>query len=560
MKRTILLFSAFLILIALSGCKMEDTIQSNGNEVKMLKDKIAQFAPTEMKYDKSILNEREQMVVKKLYDASLMMDSIYLNQVYSKNDIIAAKLKGSDSEIDKLNLQYFNIMGGPFDRLLDDKPFIGTEKKPAGANYYPSDMTKEEFNNWIKNNPGEEKSFTSTVTVIRKKEGKLVAIPYNEFYKNYLTKAAELLKEAAGYADNPSLKKYLTLRAKAFQSNDYFDSDMAWMDLKDNKIEVVIGPYEVYEDAMFNYKAAFESFLTIKDPVESKKLKIFASYLKDIEKHLPLPEKYKNTKRGSESPIVVANEVYAGGEAHYGVQTLAFNLPNDERVREAKGSKKVMLKNVHEAKFEKLLKPIADIVLDKDQLKYLTFEAFFSHTLMHEMSHGVGPGVITINGKKTTVQKELKETYSTLEECKADILGMYNNIFMISKKVYPKKFEQQTYVTFLAGIFRSIRFGINEAHGGGNAIIYNYLLEKGGYLYDAKTKKVSVNFDKIYPALKELANKVLMIQATGNYDDAKAFIEKYAVISPSMEILREELTKLPVDIKPVFQIEEDMNK
>ncbi|MGA7837446.1 MAG: peptidase [Ignavibacteriaceae bacterium] len=560
MKRTILLFSAFLILIALSGCKMEDTIQSNGNEVKMLKDKIAQFAPTEMKYDKSLLNEREQMVVKKLYDASLMMDSIYLNQVYSKNDIIAAKLRGSDSEIDKLNLQYFNIMGGPFDRLLDDKPFIGTEKKPAGANYYPSDMTKEEFNNWIKNNPGEEKSFTSTVTVIRKKEGKLVAIPYNEFYKNYLTKAAELLKEAAGYADNPSLKKYLTLRAKAFQSNDYFDSDMAWMDLKDNKIEVVIGPYEVYEDAMFNYKAAFESFLTIKDPVESKKLKIFASYLKDIEKHLPLPEKYKNTKRGSESPIVVANEVYAGGEAHYGVQTLAFNLPNDERVREAKGSKKVMLKNVHEAKFEKLLKPIADIVLDKDQLKYLTFEAFFSHTLMHEMSHGVGPGVITINGKKTTVQKELKETYSTLEECKADILGMYNNIFMISKKVYPKKFEQQTYVTFLAGIFRSIRFGINEAHGGGNAIIYNYLLEKGGYLYDAKTKKVSVNFDKIYPALKELANKVLMIQATGNYDDAKAFIEKYAVISPSMEILREELTKLPVDIKPVFQIEEDMNK
>ena len=560
MKRTILLFSAFLILIALSGCKMEDTIQSNGNEVKMLKDKIAQFAPTEMKYDKSILNEREQMVVKKLYDASLMMDSIYLDQVYTKNDIIAAKLKGSDSEIDKLNLQYFNIVGGPFDRLLDDKPFIGTEKKPAGANYYPSDMTKEEFNNWIKNNPGEEKSFTSTVTVIRKKEGKLVAIPYNEFYKNYLTKAAELLKEAAGYADNPSLKKYLTLRAKAFQSNDYFDSDMAWMDLKDNKIEVVIGPYEVYEDAMFNYKAAFESFLTIKDPVESKKLKIFASYLKDIEKHLPLPEKYKNTKRGSESPIVVANEVYAGGEAHYGVQTLAFNLPNDESVREAKGSKKVMLKNVHEAKFEKLLKPIADIVLDKDQLKYLTFEAFFSHTLMHEMSHGVGPGVITINGKKTTVQKELKETYSTLEECKADILGMYNNIFMISKKVYPKKFEQQTYVTFLAGIFRSIRFGINEAHGGGNAIIYNYLLEKGGYLYDAKTKKVSVNFDKIYPALKELANKVLMIQATGNYDDAKAFIEKYAVISPSMEILREELTKLPVDIKPVFQIEEDMNK
>ncbi len=238
------------------------------------------------------------------------------------------------------------------------------------------------------------------------------------------------------------------------------------------------------------------------------------------------------------------------------VQTLAFNLPNDERVREAKGSKKVMLKNVHEAKFEKLLKPIADIVLDKDQLKYVTFAGFFNHTLMHEMSHGVGPGIITINGRKTAVNKELKETYSTLEECKADVLGMYNNVFMIEKGVYPKEFAEETYVTFLAGIFRSVRFGINEAHGGGNAIIYNYLLENGGYEYNSDTKKVRVNFDKIYPALKDLANKILTIQATGDYDGAKQLIAKYAVNSASMDTLRSELKNLPVDIRPVFQIEE----
>ncbi len=562
MRNIILFLLLPVFVITLSSCKSDSSqnkpSQNEDKEIKMLKEKIAQFAPIEIKYDSSLLDDKQKAVVKNLFMASEMMDSIYLNQFYSKNEEIAEKLKNSDSEVDKYKLDYFDIMGGPFDRLDKYKPFIGSKQMPQGANYYPEDMTKEEFNSWIKAHPKDEKSFTSTFTMIRRQDGKLVAIPYSEFYKRQLSKAAGYLREAAKYAENPSLKKYLLLRAKAFETNNYFDSDMAWMDLKNNKIEVVIGPYEVYEDRLFNYKAAFESFVTIKDPEESAKLAVFGKYLKDIENHLPLPDKYKNTKRGSESPIVVANEVYAGGEAHYAVQTLAFNLPNDEKVREAKGSKKVMLKNVHEAKFEKLLTPIADTVLASDQLQYLTFDAFFSHSLMHEMSHGIGPGIITVNGKKTTVQKELKETYSTLEECKADILGMYNNIFMISKGVYPKEFERQTYVTFLAGIFRSIRFGIEEAHGGGNAIIYNYLLEKGGYKYNDKTEKVSVDFDKIYPALKELANKVLMIQATGNYDEAKAFIAKYSFLSPSMETLRTKLNSLPVDIRPIYQIQTDL--
>jgi hypothetical protein len=367
--------------------------------------------------------------------------------------------------------------------------------------------------------------------------------------------AANLLREAAGYCDNPSLKKYLELRAKAFETNDYYESDMAWMDLKDNKIEFIIGPYEVYEDDLFNYKASFESFLTIKDPVESEKLAKFAGYLNDIEKNLPIDDKYKNFERGSESPIVVVNQVYSAGDTKAGVQTLAFNLPNDERVRAAKGSKKVMLKNLHEAKFEKLLKPIAEIVLDKEQLPYVTFNSFFSHTLMHEISHGVGPGFIMVDGKKTDVAKALKETYSKIEECKADILGMYNNIFMIDKGVYPKSFDKETWVTFLAGIFRSIRFGINEAHGGADAIIYNYLLEKGGYQYDKSAQKVKVDFKKVYPALKSLAHEILMIEAKGDYNGSRAFISKYAVNSPSMETLRAKLSKLPVDIKPIFEIE-----
>ena len=552
----------FLVVIALItiSCteKQNQSVQNENEEIAMLKETISKFVPVEIKYDKNLLSDREKVVLEKLYEASKFIDSIYLDQVYSKNNQIKSELMKKNDQLSKLQLELFDIMFGPFNRLEDDKPFIGTEKKPLGANFYPEDMTKEEFENFIKENPNSEKSFTSEFTVIRRENGKLIAIPYSEYYKSTLTKISKLLKEAAEYADNPSLKKYLLSRADAFLTNDYYQSDMDWMDLKNHNIEVIIGPYEVYEDGLFNYKASFESFVTIKDPIETKKLEVFGKYLPDIEKNLPLDEKYKLNKRGSESPIVVANEVFTAGDTKAGVQTLAFNLPNDERVRKVKGSKKVMLKNVHEAKFEKLLMPIAQIVLDPDQLKYVTFDAFFNHTLMHEMSHGVGPGFIKVNGRDTEVKKELKETYSTIEECKADVLGMYNNIFMIQKGVYPKEMEKQTWVTFLAGAFRSMRFGISEAHGGGNAIIYNYLLEKGAYVYDEQNQKVKVNFDKIYPALKQLANLILTIQAEGNYQGAKDLIAMYAVNTPSIEVLREKLENLPVDIKPVFEIEEEL--
>jgi hypothetical protein len=538
------------------GCEKQNDEIQEPEDITMIKETIDKFVPTELNYDSSNLDEREKMVVEKLYRASKIMDEIFLEQVYSKNDEIKAKLMSENTELAKLQLELFSIMFGPFNRLEHDAPFIGTEKKPLGANFYPEDMTKEEFDNFIKANPADEKSFTSEFTVIRREDGKLVAIPYSEFWKDKLTKASNLLKEAADYADNPTLKKYLNSRADAFLSNDYYQSDMDWMDVKNNKIEIVIGPYEVYEDALFNYKASFESFLTLKDPVETEKLEVFKKYLRDMEIHLPIPDEYKNLDRGSESPLAVVNEIFTAGDTKAGVQTIAFNLPNDERVRKAKGSKKVMLKNVSQAKYDKLLLPIAEVVLDPDQMQYVTFDAFFTHSLMHEMSHGIGPGFITVDGRDTEVRKELKETYATLEECKADILGMYNNVFMVEKGVFPETFVNETYVTFLAGTFRSVRFGINEAHGGGNAIIYNYLLEKGGYEYNPETQKVKVNFGKVGTALRDLANVILMIQAKGDYQGAKDLIAKYVVNSPSMETLRKKLDHLPVDIKPVYQIEE----
>ena len=547
----IFLLTAVLSFLALSCAEK----QSDEETIKMLKDKIAQFAPTEIKYDDSILDERQKVVVEKLYQAALVMDEIFCDQVYAKNKQIREKLKKSDSAVDKAVLEYFDIMVGPFDRLNHNRPFYGDELKPLGANFYPADMSKSDFWDWLKEHSEDEKAFTSEFTVIRREGEALKAIPYSEYYKEPLERAAKLLKEAAEFADNSSLKKYLLSRAEAFLTNDYYQSDMDWMDLKDNLIEVVIGPYEVYEDGLFNYKAAFECFLTIKDPEESEKLAIFEKYLDEIEAHLPNPKEHKNFNRGKQSPMVVANEIFSAGDTKAGVQTLAFNLPNDERVREAKGSKKVMLKNLHEAKFNKLLKPIAEKILDKEQLQYVTFDGFFNHTLMHEISHGVGPGKITLNGRETEVKKELKETYSKIEECKADVLGMYNNMFMIEKGVYPASSEKELYVTFLASVFRSIRFGISEAHGAGNAIIYNYLLEKGAYEYNQQEETVKVNFSKIAEAVRDLANKILVIQGTGDYEGAKALLDKYAGESASISALRNKLSNLPVDIKPVFAIE-----
>ena len=549
-----------LVLLIISGIVLTHCKQHNKEtaEMQKLKNMIAQFVPTEIGYDQSLLTERQKKVVENLYWASLQVDSIFLDQVYAKNKKILHKLEQSNNPLNNLRREYFEIMFGPFDRLNHDKPFIGNRPKPKGANFYPADMRRKEFENWIKTHPQDEAAFTSEVTVIRRKGKNLAAIPYSEYYKEPLSKAAAYLRKAAEFADNPSLKNYLLLRAKAFETNDYFQSDLAWMDLKDNTIETIIGPYEVYEDELFNYKASFEAFITLRDPKESAKLAKFAKYLTAMEKHLPIPDQYKNFNRGSESPIVVVQEVFSAGDTKAGVQTLAFNLPNDERVREAKGCKKVLLKNLHEAKFNKLLRPIALRIMDHDQLEYVTFEAFFNHTLMHEISHGLGPGNIVVNGRKTSVKKELKETYSSIEECKADVLGMYNNVFMIQKGVYPKSFEKEIWATFLAGIFRSIRFGINEAHGAGNALIYNYLLQNGGYEYNPQTQTVRVNWGKIGPALTLLATKLLTIQATGNYDGAKKLLATYAKETESIKTLRQKLVDLPVDIRPVFQIEQEL--
>ncbi len=525
-----------------------------GNASEEMKQKLEQFSKTEVSVNLGGLSDSEKKVLAYLTDAAKLMDSIFLRQVYEGNVQLEMELLSADNKVDPAIKEYFKIMFGPFDRLDHHRPFIPGHLKPQGANFYPADMTKENFQDWLETHPDQRLPFISEFTVIRRDSNGLKAIPYSEFYVSYLTRCAEYLRKAAEVSENASLANYLLTRAEAFFTNDYYESDKAWMDVQHSNIEIVIGPYEVYEDEMFNYKASFEAFVCVTDLQESNKLSMFADYLNDIEVHLPLPDSLRGQPKGSESPIYVVNLFFSAGDTKAGVQTLAFNLPNDERVRQEKGSKKVMMKNIHEAKFNQILLPIAREVLIEDQYQWATFEAFFNHTLMHEISHGVGPGYIRVNGLETEVKLELKETYSRIEEAKADVLGMYNNLFMVEKGVYSDEIVESIWVTYLTNIFRSVRFGINEAHGAANAMIYNFLLERDAYHYDEKTNRIAVNFEKIEPAIIELAETILIIEATGDYKAATDLLKQYAVDSPSLMKLRSKLVHIPVDIYPEFTL------
>ncbi len=547
MWRTLFIGAVVMSGMIMNGCTKSPFADKASAEY--VKAELNKLVPVALECDLSGLSVADKKALAKVVEAARVQDDLFREQVYVDNPRILQELKNS-SENDYLQL--FKIMFGPWNRIDHDRPFLFKKEKPLGAAFYPEDMSKEEFQNYIKANPALEKDFTGTFTVIKRRAGKLVAVPYHLAYKTKVEKVSKLLKQAAALTDDPTLQKFLDLRADAFLTDDYFASDMAWMDLAGN-LEIVIGPYEVYEDNLFNYKASYESFVCIVDHEESAKLAAVSKYLNEMEAHLPIPNKYKNFNRGSSSPIKVVQEVFCAGDAKAGIQTTAFNLPNDERVREAKGSKKVMLKNIARAKYEKCWIPIVNKILAEKPLKNVSFDAYFTHVLMHEMSHGLGPGNITLNGKKTTVQKELKELYSTIEECKADVLGIYNMKFMMDKGVFPKDMEYPMYASYLGGMLRSIRFGIGEAHGGGVAIQFNYYFEKGAFKTDANGK-LDVDADKIYPVVKSLAHKLLTIQAQGDYKAAQAMIKKYSVISPVLQKCIDQLQDVPIDIRPSFPV------
>ncbi|HKP36490.1 MAG TPA: hypothetical protein VJT71_06500 [Pyrinomonadaceae bacterium] len=526
---------------------------SDANE---LPKALRRFSPTVLTANTARLSLSDRRALAKIIAAARYMDSLFLRQVWSGNESLKQKLEADRTPLGRMLLNYFLLNDGPWSRLDENKPFIDdVPAKPAQANYYPADITKEEFNAWLATlSPAEKEKATGYFYTIRRDANrKLTTVPYSEEYREFLDPAARLLREAAALTTNATLRNFLNKRAAAFASNDYYDSDVAWMDL-DAPIDVTIGPYETYEDEMFGYKAAFEAYVTLRDDAETAKLTKFSGYLQELEDNLPMDPKYRNLKLGAASPIRVVNEVFGSGEGNSGVQTAAFNLPNDERVVKEKGSKRIMLKNVQDAKFAKVLTPIARVVLPPAQQRAISFDAFFTHILTHELMHGLGPHNITVNGQATTVRLQLKDRYSSIEEAKADVTGLWALQYLIDKGVVEKSMQRTLYTTYLASMFRSVRFGITESHGRGVALQFNYFTDEGAITFDERTGRFSVDESKIRDAVRKLTTELLTIEAEGSYEKANAILEKYAVIRPPMKGALDKLKNVPVDIEPIFPL------
>jgi hypothetical protein len=535
--------------LSLAACPAASTNQQQNAATGTEQAAADKLASVEMQADTSYLTDEERKVVNLLIQAADLMNPIYLRQVSADNPRLRDEIVKSG---DKAELDKFDTFMGPWDEVSEDKPFFGNSTRPAGAGFYPAGLTKEQFDDYLAKHPDEAKTLTDPYTVVKRQGDKLVAVPYSQEYKEWLEPAARKLEEAAAITTNPSLKKFLTLRAEAFRTDDYFESELAWMDLKDTPIEMVIGPYETYTDGLYGAKTAFEAFVVLRNPKESSALDVYKSHLRDMEANLPEEEQYKNFKRGFESPISVGDQIRAGGDANHGIQTVAFNLPNDERVREAKGAKKVILQNVLGAKYDRILQPMASLVLVPQDAANVNKRYMYLETLFHELSHSLGPGSITVNGQQTTVDKALKDVGSGFEEAKADVMGAYNVLFMMDQGVLPAAEKPQIRAAYVAGLFRAMRFGDTDAHGRGAAMQYRYLRDKGGIVWDPDAKRFRIDPAKLDAGIGDLVHDIIHLQGTGDYNGTKAFLAKWAVMDAEAKQVTGEMGHIPVDIHPIY--------
>lgn len=507
-----------LTSILFTQCKKTDseTVNSDSTESS---ESLKSYATVRLETDLSHLSENEKEMLKIFIEVSDIMDDLFWYEAYGDKEELLSKVPGSLRD-------YVEINYGPWDRLNNMKSFVnGFDDKPLGANFYPMDMTAEEFE---KANLHDGKSLYTFVR--RNEEGNLYTIPYHVQFKEKISKAAELLRQAAGLAEDPGLKKYLELRATALETDEYFESDIAWMDMKTNQLDFIVGPIETYEDRLFGYKAAHEAYILVKDMEWSQRLEKFAQFLPELQRNLPVDAKYKSEVPGTDSDLNAYDVVYYAGDCNAGGKTIAINLPNDERVQLEKGTRRLQLKNAMRAKFDKILVPISDILIDESQRKHIKFDAFFANVMFHEVAHGLGIKN-TINGKGT-VREALREQQSHLEEGKADILGLY----MVNQLLAKGELEghkEDYMVTFLAGIFRSVRFGAS-AHGSANMICFNYFQENGAFNRTAEGTYV-VDFEKMETAMNGLSELILKLQGDGDYEGVKKLTEEKGHISPELQ-------------------------
>jgi Peptidase family M49 len=523
----------------------------------------ARFAPAPLNVDISALSAGDKKALAKLVDAAQIVNTLFMRQFWSGDLALYQKLKADKTPLGQARLHYFWINKGPWSEIDEHAAFLPgvPARKPAGANFYPENMTKEEFEAWVKTlYPEAKEQAEGFFTLIRRgPDKKLKMVPYSVEYKLDLARASALLKEAAALTDNASLKKFLSTRAAAFSSNNYFESDMAWMDL-DAPVDVTIGPYETYNDELFGYKAAFEAYINVRDDKESARLAFLGEHLQEIENNLPEDPQYRVAKLGAAAPIRVVNEVFAAGDGNHGVQTAAYNLPNDDKVVQQKGSKRVMLKNIQEAKFRQTLVPISKVVLQPSAQNDLSFDLFFTHIVAHELTHGLGPHQIKVGGRDTNPRLELKELYSTIEEAKADVTGLFALQYLMTQAGQGKiqaplphgpDAERQLYTTYLASSFRTLRFGLQDSHAKGMAVQFNYFLDKGAFIANADGT-FSVDLGKIKDAVAGLDRVLLTLEATGDYAGTKKLMSEMMILRPEVQRALERLKSVPTDIEPKF--------
>jgi len=533
-KKIISLLTVVTFFLSFIGC---DSLKKETKEESLIQKKVATYEKVKLSADISLLSEKEKQMLPYLFEAAKIMNTVYWKQTLGDKD---AFLKKIENDFVK---KYAIINYGPWDRLDNNKAFVdGYGEKPKGANFYPADMTVEEFEKWV------DADKDNLYTIVRRDdEGKLKSVWYSEAYNEEFSKAVELLKEAAKYAEDEGLKNYLNLRADALITNVYQPSDLAWLDMKNNNIDIVIGPIENYEDALFGYKAACEAFILIKDKEWSSKLSKFASLLPDLQKGLPIDPEYKKEIPGSNADLNAYDVVFYQGDCNAGSKTIAINLPNDPEVHIIKGTRKLQLKNAMKAKFDKILLPISKVVINESQRKHVTFNAFFTNTMFHEVAHGMGIKK-TIDGK-TTVRLALKEQYSAIEEGKADIMGLYLVTQLFKMGEFDEGDLMDNYVTFFASIFRSSRFGAASSHGKANMMRFNYFLEKEAFTRNNEGI-YTINFEKMHQAVISLMQKILIIQGDGNYDEAKKWVKEKGVVITQLQNDLDNINEsnIPVDI------------
>lgn len=541
--------AALLAMVVLAACGGERKADPGGADTTSsatagMRARIAKYTTVTLAADTSALTPKEREMIPLLIDAARHMDPIYWQEAYGDRDSLLRSISDPDVR------RFVEINYGPWDRLANDSPFVrGVGPKPPGANLYPHDVTKAEFDSAASLSKAHGDSLRSLYTLVRRdSSGKLVAVPYARAFAEHNREAADKLRAAAKLAEDPGLRRYLELRAQALLTDDYRPSDLAWMDMKDNVLDIVIGPIETYEDNLFGYKAAHEAYVLVKDTAWSRRLARYATMLPSLQRGLPVPDQYKREKPGTDSDLNAYDAVFYAGQANAGAKTIAINLPNDEQVQLRKGTRRLQLENVMRAKFDSIMRPIAAELVDADQLPLVTFDAFFENTMFHEVAHGLGIKH-TLDGK-STVRQALKERAGSLEEGKADILGLYMVQALAARGELGREDVRSNYVTFLASLFRSVRFGAGDAHGRANIAAFNFLQRQGAFSRDSASGKYRVNFDKMRSGMNALAEHILRLQGDGDYAGVGTYYEDYGAISPELQrdLARLGTKGIPVDV------------